>query len=216
MFSAISRRISYANVTATLALFFAITGGALAARHYLINSTNQINPKVLKQLRGQDGKNGGPGPQGAKGEPGPKGEPGAPGAPGAKGEKGAQGEPGPSHAYSATAHGFTNATVTVPPGDYVVNGMGWLAAEQQAQPGLGQCFIIANESPEDSVEATVPNLGGESGGKKLGEVTISNQATVHLGHTGPIEEQCQQAEESTAVITVRTTVLTAIAVGGLN
>ena len=33
---------SYANVTATLALFFALSGGALAAKHYLINSTNQI------------------------------------------------------------------------------------------------------------------------------------------------------------------------------
>jgi hypothetical protein len=215
MFSAISRRISYANVTATLALFFAITGGALAARHYLVNSTNQINPKVLKQLRGQNGKSV-TGPQGLKGDPGPAGPKGEPGAPGAKGEKGEKGEPGPSHAYSAIAHGSTNATATVPPGDYVVNGRGWLAVEQQAQPGLGQCLIIANGSPEDSVEATVPNLGGESGGKKLGEVTIDNQATVHLGQTGPIEEQCQPSEESTAVITVRETVLTAIAVGGLN
>jgi cytoskeletal protein RodZ len=44
------RRLNYANVTATLALFFAMSGGALAAKHYLINSTKQINPKVLKAL----------------------------------------------------------------------------------------------------------------------------------------------------------------------
>jgi hypothetical protein len=44
------RRLNYANVTATLALFFAMSGGALAAKRYLINSTKQINPKVLKAL----------------------------------------------------------------------------------------------------------------------------------------------------------------------
>jgi hypothetical protein len=44
------RRLSYANVTATLALVFSMSGGALAANHYLINSTKQINPRVLKAL----------------------------------------------------------------------------------------------------------------------------------------------------------------------
>jgi hypothetical protein len=76
MFLAVSRRLSYANVTATLALVFAMSGGALAANHYLINSTKQISPKVLKQLMGQNGKNatnGAPGPQGPKGEAGAEG-----------------------------------------------------------------------------------------------------------------------------------------------
>ena len=49
------RRLSYANVTATLALVFAMSGGALAANHYLITSTKQINPKVLKKLTGKTG-----------------------------------------------------------------------------------------------------------------------------------------------------------------
>lgn len=44
------RHISYANVAATLALVLSMSGGALAASHYLINSTKQINPKVLKTL----------------------------------------------------------------------------------------------------------------------------------------------------------------------
>jgi hypothetical protein len=47
------RHLSYANVTATLALVFAMTGGALAANHYLLTSTKQISPKVLKQLTNQ-------------------------------------------------------------------------------------------------------------------------------------------------------------------
>jgi hypothetical protein len=50
------RRLSYANVVATLALVFAMSGGALAANHYLINSTKQINPKVLKALANQNKK----------------------------------------------------------------------------------------------------------------------------------------------------------------
>ncbi len=61
------RRLSYANVTATLALVFAMSGGALAANHYLINSTKQINPKVLKKLKGNAGAPGKEGPSGKEG-----------------------------------------------------------------------------------------------------------------------------------------------------
>lgn len=79
--NSIRRHLSYANVVATLALLFAMSGGALAAKHYLINSTQQINPKVLKQSKGRTGRTGPQGlagTPGAKGETGPKGEAGAP------------------------------------------------------------------------------------------------------------------------------------------
>jgi hypothetical protein len=79
------KRISYANVAATLALVFAMSGGALAATHYLINSTKQINPKVLKALKGKTGATGPAGAPGVKGETGPKGEPGPKGETGAAG-----------------------------------------------------------------------------------------------------------------------------------
>jgi len=84
----VRRRLNYANVAATLALFFTMTGGALAAKHYLINSTKQINPKVLKALQGKTGPTGraGPsGPQGAGGLQGPGGPQGPPGPAGAAG-----------------------------------------------------------------------------------------------------------------------------------
>jgi hypothetical protein len=82
--NSLRRHLSYANVVATLALVFAMSGGALAAKHYLINSTKQINPKVLKKLRGNQGPTGpagiaiqGPsgfdGAKGARGERGPEG-----------------------------------------------------------------------------------------------------------------------------------------------
>src|SRR3981189_1980862 len=77
MNSSIRRHLSYANVTATLALVFAMSGGALAAKHYLINSTGQINPNVLKKLRGRTGLRGIPGVEGPTGPAGPAGPGGA-------------------------------------------------------------------------------------------------------------------------------------------
>jgi hypothetical protein len=77
------KRLSYANVAATLALVFSMTGGALAANHYLISSTKQIKPSVLAKLkgnagaRGAQGGQGGQGPQGAQGPAGPAGPAGS-------------------------------------------------------------------------------------------------------------------------------------------
>jgi hypothetical protein len=73
MFSPIQRHLSYANVAATLALFFSMSGAAVAAHHYLINSTKQINPKVLNKLKGRAGPRG---PQGATGREGREGREG--------------------------------------------------------------------------------------------------------------------------------------------
>jgi hypothetical protein len=88
--NAIVRRLTYANVAATLALVFAMSGGALAAKHFLISSTKQISPSVLKQLRGKTGRAGPTGPAGREGAVGPqgnegKGVPGPPGGPGQPG-----------------------------------------------------------------------------------------------------------------------------------
>jgi hypothetical protein len=83
------RRISYANVAATLALVFAMSGGALAASHYLINSTKQISPKVLKKLKGNTGKKGATGATGPAGPTGPTGATGATGGTGPAGKNGA-------------------------------------------------------------------------------------------------------------------------------
>src|ERR1700730_15789112 len=86
--NSLRKHFGYANVVATLALVFAMSGGALAANRYLINSTKQINPKVLKKLKGNVGKTGAQGLSGPKGEQGVKGEPGAKGETGPKGEAG--------------------------------------------------------------------------------------------------------------------------------
>jgi hypothetical protein len=46
--TSIRRHLSYANVVATFALVFAMSGGALAAQHYLLRSPKQIKPSLLK------------------------------------------------------------------------------------------------------------------------------------------------------------------------
>lgn len=101
----------YANVVATVALVFAISGGAYAASRYTINSTAQINPKVLKKLSGRvgsSGKTGAPGEEGRVGKAGATGATGPTGAPGQAGPQGAPGSPG-----SAAGFAYVNASGTV-------------------------------------------------------------------------------------------------------
>lgn len=104
MFSRLRRRMTYANVVATLALLFAMSGGALAAGHYLITSTKQINPKVLKQLQGARGPAGLAGSAGVAGVAGTKGENGDPGS---NGSNGSNGVSPIGVAFTGAAHGCT-------------------------------------------------------------------------------------------------------------
>jgi hypothetical protein len=111
MFSRIRRRITFANVAMTLALVFAMSGGALAASKYLITSTKQIKPSVLTALKGKTGaagKEGLAGKEGAAGKEGPKGANGTNGTEGPKGANGTNGTNG-SNGESVTALEFTNS-----------------------------------------------------------------------------------------------------------
>lgn len=93
------KRLTYANVVATLALVFSMTGGAMAAKHYLINSTQQINPKVIRALKGKEG------PRGARGNEGPEGKEGA------AGEEGKQGPSGEESQQEAPAGALAYAHI---------------------------------------------------------------------------------------------------------
>jgi len=93
------------TIIATVALVFALAGTSYAASTYLITSTNQITPSVLKTLKGERGPRGDIGAQGSAGltgATGPIGLTGAPGAPGAPGAQGAQGAPGATGATGPT------------------------------------------------------------------------------------------------------------------
>ena len=76
------KRVTPATVLAVVALVFAMTSGAVAAKKYLITSTKQISPSVLKKLTGK------PGPAGADGKAGANGTNGSNGTNGQNGETG--------------------------------------------------------------------------------------------------------------------------------
>ena len=73
MFRALRKRLTYANIAMTLALVFAMAGGAYAAGKFVVTSTKQIKPSVLAQLKGKAGPAGPQGPQGPQGPAGTAG-----------------------------------------------------------------------------------------------------------------------------------------------
>jgi hypothetical protein len=120
-------RLTYANVVSTLALILATGGSAVAAQHYILTSTKQIKPSVLRQLRGNNGARGAQGlqgPQGAAGAPGPQGLVGAAGPGGPQGPTGFVGKlvevTGPN--VSVPAKGTAASAAFCPSGDQVVSG----------------------------------------------------------------------------------------------
>jgi hypothetical protein len=205
MFSAIRKRlrVSPATVIAGLALVFAMTGGAYAAKKYLITSTRQISPSVLKALQsragavGAQGPAGAAGPQGLAGLAGAKGETGAAGKDGAQGREGKEGPSGPKGAAGATgaagAKGVTGpAGGTGPegvcstascslPANVTETGSFYapITRELEVEPG----FTILDGG--DSISFSIPLAHG------LGE---HNVIVVQKGVTPPSE--CQNASHA--------------------
>jgi hypothetical protein len=173
MFSAIRRRLHLtpSTVIASLALVFAMSGGAYAASKYVITSTKQISPKVLKSLTGKAGANGAPGatgPAGATGPGGPQGPAGATGpqgpagTAGATGEKGAEGKKGAAGTNGAIHPGETLPSGASETGTWGLTGLARKTFPTEVQIPFSFTVPLAANLPEGKVhifEGTTPPAG---------------------------------------------------------
>ena len=138
------RHLSYANVAATLALVFAMSGGALAASHYIITKTSQIKPSVLKKLKGNAGRTGPTGSQGTAGKAG---------ALGATGKEGAPGKEGPAGSAVAYARIEANGTLDTAHSKNI-------AAAESTGAGL---YCVTPSVAVHNVVVSEPHVGGDNG-----------------------------------------------------
>ncbi len=177
------KRFTYANVVATLALVFAMSGGAIAANHYLITSTKQISPKVIKKLKGKRGPAGKQGPAGPAGPQGKEGPVGKEGLAGKDGKDGAAGEPGTARAYAyisktgevSHAKGIAQANVALAGGSlYCIHGL----------PFTPENVIAAATFPESNDLVASGNLGAQGvcpAGTQVSVATYNTSGSVVRG-----------------------------------
>ncbi len=146
-----------AMIVALAALLIAMTGSAIAARHYLITSTKQISPKVLKSLHGAKGSAGKAGAAGGTGAAGATGPTGPGGPPGADGQQGLPGAPGSDIVARAT--GSSTITTTSVEQDYPLTGASWTQGAGEDDMILGSVTIHASPSPGAGANQCNHNLG---------------------------------------------------------
>ena len=140
------RKLSPATAIACVALFFSLAGTGLAASKYLISSTSQIKPSVLKSLKGKQGSRG---PAGAQGSTGPAGAAGAAGTFSASNLTVVDSAP----TTVLSDQSGPAAIATCPAGDTVVSG-GWAGPLTQTNINYDQPdgtnaweVIVANTGP---------------------------------------------------------------------
>jgi hypothetical protein len=143
------RRPSPATAIALLALFFALGGTAIAARHYLITSASQIKPSVLRQLHGS---NGAQGPAGAAGPTGPQGSQGPAGS---NALSGLTPVTGPQTTIASGKAG--SSVATCPAGQHAVSGGGFtdnldgLDASEMSSDHLSWIVLAGNSSSVSAI-----------------------------------------------------------------
>jgi hypothetical protein len=175
----VRRRLTFANVMSSIAVFLVVAGGTAFAATQLAKesvgtkqlkkeavSLAKINKAAKTSLQGATGEKGATGPAGPTGAKGEKGEKGAPG------DKGAPGERGPSAGFSVAAESGgsfvagpqTVTTLNLPAGNFIVTG-------------------YANVNNNDTVQASA------SCDLVLGGTTIGQTSVVKLGPNTELDRQ---------------------------
>jgi hypothetical protein len=207
MVGPVARRLTYANVVASLALFIALGGGAYAVTTLPRNSVTGTQVKDRSLLakdfrkgqlkRGKTGAAGQQGLQGLRGLGGPAGPAGLTGETGPQGPKGETGPAGSAKAYAyvtsqgsvaPNSKGIATANVTAKPfGEYCITGLAFTPRVAIVQPD-----ILSNNGNDDVVaEVQTPNDG--TGGcppsdqvyVRIANVEVDgNQGSEHLVRIG--------------------------------
>jgi len=129
------------TVVALVALFVALGGTAIAANHYLITSTSQIKPSVLRDLKGATGSKGA---TGTAGQPGTNGQPGTAGTAGPTGPAGPSGPVGPQGVKGPTGTALSALNEVEGPG---VEGELVEVVEFEAYEAVSEAICPVGESP---------------------------------------------------------------------
>lgn len=165
----VRRNFGIPGVVSAIALVLAVAGGAYAAQKYVITSTKQIKPSVLKQLKGKVGPAG---PQGSAGEKG---------AAGATGPAGPQGPPG-----GAGSSGKSVLTGSEAAGTGHCEGLGGAWVEVEGS-GVKKFACNGAEGSPWTELGTLPPGKTETGGWSFGEMS-SPGAYVSISFNVPLEE----------------------------
>src|ERR1700730_9031762 len=191
------------RIALALALFFALSGTAMArghssGGHYVITSTSQISPSVLANLKGRAGPQGVPGsgplgPQGLQGLVGPIGLPGERGPQGKEGPTGPQGPnggqgpagtpggPGVSGATGAAGATGPNGTghgVTGPTGPTGTGGGGGSGGAREictVVGGLTGCVLKAKAQESGTWSVDIQGSAGDPQAESDGVVSFNPQ-----------------------------------------
>jgi len=199
------RHLSYANVTATLALFVALGGSSYAALNLPKNSVTSTQvkngtllAKDFKKGQLKAGKTGPAGPAGPKGNQGDRGL-GGPAGPfgpaGADGAKGATGADGSAKAYAYVttqggvgpgAKGISAANITVHAfGEYCIDGLPFTPTVAIVQPDV----LSGGQNMESEVQTPSDNTGNCGGAQVYVRIADENASgttfpNIHESRTG--------------------------------